>query len=128
MSAYFLKHHQVLSPAISKSYIEHLAVNSKSDDEEYLDALITAKVTVASLCLVSEIQDYLDHISNQIVNQWVTLYQSKIDHLSDDRKETYFQILQMSTEPQDFHLEKPRLQLEMQTIREGEQERNPFIF
>lgn len=120
----YLRACKVLSPAISKSYIEHLAVNSKSDDEEYLDALITAKVTVASLCLVSEIQDYLDHISNQIVNQWVTLYQSKIDYLSDDRKETYFQILQMSTEPQDFHLEKPRLQLEMQTIREGEQERN----
>lgn len=120
----YLRACKILSPAISKSYIEHLAVNSKSDDEEYLEALITAKVTVASLCLVSEIQDYLDQISNQIVNQWVKLYQSKIDHLSDDRKETYFQILQMSTEPQDFHLEKPMLQLEMQTIREGEQERN----
>lgn len=120
----YLRACKILSPAISKSYIEHLAVNSKSDDEEYLEALITAKVTVASLCLVSEIQDYLDHISNQIVNQWVKLYQSKIDNLSDDRKETYFQILQMSTEPQDFHLEKPFNQFEMQTIREGEQERS----
>ena len=120
----YLRACKMLSPAISKSYIEHLAVNSKSDDEEYLEALITAKVTVASLCLVSEIQDYLDHISNKIVNQWVKLYQSKIDNLSDDRKETYFQILQMSTEPQDFHLEKPFNQFEMQTIREGEQERS----
>lgn len=120
----YLRACKILSPAISKSYIEHLAVNSRSDDEEFLDALIAAKVTVASLCLVSEIQDYLDHISNQIVNQWMKLYQSKIDNLSDDRKETYFQILQMSTEPQDFHLEKPFNQFEMQTIREGEQERS----
>ncbi|MFA3101682.1 MULTISPECIES: DEAD/DEAH box helicase [Acinetobacter calcoaceticus/baumannii complex] len=120
----YLRASKILSPAIAKSYIEHLAVNAKSDDEEYLEALIAAKVTVASLCLVSEIQDYLDQISNQIVNDWVKLYQSKIDHLSDERKETYFQILQMSNEPQDFHLEKPTLQLEMQVIKEGEQERS----
>lgn len=44
----YLRACKILSPAISKSYIEHLAVNSKSDDEEYLEALITAKVTVAS--------------------------------------------------------------------------------
>lgn len=120
----YLRASKVLSPAIAKSYIEHLAINSKSDDEEYLEALITAKVTVASLCLVSEIQNYLDQISNQIVNHWVELYQSKIDNLSDERKEIYFQILQMSTEPQNCHLEKPTLQLEMQVIKEGEQERS----
>lgn len=120
----YLRATKILSPAIAKSYLEHLAKNFKSDDEEYLEALISAKVTVASMCLVSEIQDYLDQISNHIVDEWVNLYQAKIDNLSDERKETYSQILQMSTEPQDFHLEKPVIQFEMQTIREGEQERN----
>lgn len=119
----YLRASKILSPAIAKSYIEHLAVNAKSDDEEYLEALIAAKVTVASLCLVSEIQDHLDQISNRIVNDWVKLYQSKIDHLSDERKETYFQILQMSTEPQDFYLKKPTTQFEMMTIRENEKDK-----
>lgn len=120
----FLRASKILSPAVAKSYIEHLAINSKSDEDEYLEALIAAKVTVASLCLVSEVQTYLDQISNQIVDGWVKLYQTKIDHLSDERKETYLQILQMSTEPQDFHLEKPTLQFEMQTVKEGEQEKS----
>ncbi|RKG33594.1 type III restriction endonuclease subunit R [Acinetobacter guerrae] len=120
----YLRATKILSPAIAKSYLEHLAKNSKSDDEEYFEALISAKVTVASICLVSEIQSYLDQISNEIVSKWIKSYQVKIDHLSDERKETYLQILQMSTEPQDFHLEKPVIQFEMQTIREGERERN----
>lgn len=120
----FLRATKILSPAVAKSYIEHLAIDSKSDEDEYLEALIAAKVTVASLCLVSEVQAYLDQISNQIVDSWLKLYQTKIDHLSDERKETYSQILQMSTEPQDFHLEKPTLQLEMQTVKEGEQEKS----
>lgn len=119
----YLRASKILSPAIAKSYVEHLAINAKSDDDEYLEALVSAKVTVASLCLVTEIQGYLDQIANNIVNNWVGLYQSKIDHLSDERKETYFQILQMSTEPQDFHLEKPVTHFEMMTIRENGQDK-----
>lgn len=120
----YLRATKILSPAIAKSYLDYLAKNAKSDDEEFLEALIAAKVTVASICLVSEIQSYLDQISNKVVNEWVKSYQAKIDHLSDERKETYSQILQMSTEPQDFHLEKPVIQFEMQTIREGDKEIN----
>lgn len=120
----YLRATKILSPAIAKSYLDYLAKNAKSDDEEFLEALIAAKVTVASICLVSEIQSYLDQISNKVVNEWVKSYQAKIDNLSDERKETYSQILQMSTEPQDFHLEKPVIQFEMQTIREGDKEIN----
>lgn len=119
----YLRASKMLSPAVAKSYVDHLAASAKDDEDEYLEAIISAKVLIASLCLVSEVQGYLDQISNQIVDQWLISYQKKIDVLSDERRGTYLQILQMSTEPQDFHLEKPTLQLEMQTIKEGEQEK-----
>lgn len=124
----YLRATKILSPAIAKSYVEHLALSPNLDEDEYLEALASAKVTVASICLVSEIQDYLDQIANQTVNSWIKLYQSKINKLSDERKETYSQILQMSTEPQDFQLEKPISQFEMMTIRENNLEKEIPVY
>lgn len=116
---------RIFSPAIAHTYVEHLAqkVASVDDDpEEYLEAIVEARVTVAGLGLVTEVQAYFNAKADELAKAWLATYAPMIKTLSDDRKETYRQIVEMSTEPQSVDLAKPESRYEATKARENDKE------
>ncbi len=116
---------RIFSPDISRTYVEHLAqkVASVEDDpEEYLEAIVEARVTVAGLGLVTEVQSYFDVEANKLAKTWLTQYAPQIKALTDDRKESYRLIIEMSTEPQSVDLAKPESRYEATKAREDDNE------
>lgn len=116
---------RIFSPDIARSYVEHLAkkVASVDDDpEEFLEAIVEARVTVAGLGLVTEVQAYFDGEADKLAKAWLTTYGPQIKALSDDRKETYRQIVEMSTEPESVDLAKPESRYEATKARENDKE------
>ena len=116
---------RVFSPDISRTYVEHLAqkvANVDDDPEEYLEAIVEARVTVAGLGLVTEVQTYFDEAADKLAKTWLTTYTPQIKALSDDRKESYRQIIEMSTEPQGVDLAKPESRYEATKARENDKE------
>jgi type III restriction enzyme len=116
---------RIFSPAIAHTYVEHLAqkVASVDDDpEEYLEAIVEARVTVAGLGLVTEVQAYFDAKADELAKAWLATYAFEIKTLSDDRKETYRQIVEMSTVPQSVDLAKPESRYEATKARENGKE------
>lgn len=116
---------RIFSPDIAKTYVEHLAqqVASVDDDpEEFLEAIVEARVTVAGLGLVTEVQSYFDAEADKLAKAWLSEYTPQIKALSDDRKESYRQIVEMSTEPQSVDLAKPESRYEATKARENDRE------
>lgn len=116
---------RIFSPDIARTYVDHLAqkVASMDDDpEEYLEAIVEARVTVAGLGLVTEVQDYFDAEADKLAKAWIVKYAPQVKALSDDRKETYRQIIEMSTEPQSVDLAKPESRYEATKARENDKE------
>ncbi|MCC7066974.1 MAG: DEAD/DEAH box helicase family protein [Burkholderiales bacterium] len=116
---------RIFSPDIAKTYVEHLArlVASVDDDpEEFLEAIVEARVTVAGLGLVTEVQSYFDAEADKLAKAWLAEYGPQIKALSDDRKESYRQIVEMSTEPQSVDLAKPESRYEATKARENDKE------
>lgn len=116
---------RIFSPDIAKTYVEHLArqvANVDDDPEEFLEAIVEARVTVAGLGLVTEVQAYFDAEADKLAKAWLTEYAPQIKALSDDRKESYRQIIEMSTEPQSVDLAKPESRYEATRAREGDNE------
>jgi hypothetical protein len=106
---------RILSPAISHSYVDHLAsqkANREEDPEAFLGAIVEARVAVAGLGLVMEVQVYIDVEADKLAKDWLAKYKAQIKALSDDRRESYRQIIEMSTEPQDIELVKPEARYE----------------
>ncbi|EMW6874475.1 DEAD/DEAH box helicase [Providencia vermicola] len=118
---------RIFSPDVSRTYVEYLAdkvANREEDAEEYLDAIMEARVILAGLGLVMEVQDYFDAEADKLVKTWLTDYLPQIKTLKHERKEAYRQIVEMSTEPQDVDLIRPENKFEMTKEREGEKETN----
>lgn len=116
---------RIFSPDIAKTYVEHLArqVASLDDDpEEFLEAIVEARVTVAGLGLVTEVQSYFDAEADKLAKAWLSEYAPQIKALPDDRKESYRQIVEMSTEPQSVDLAKPESRYEATKARENDKE------
>lgn len=116
---------RIFSPDISRTYVEHLAqqVASVEDDpEDYLEAIVEARVTIAGLGLVTEVQAYFDAEADKLAQAWLKQYAPQIRELSDDRKESYQQIIEMSTEPQCVALAKPESRYEATKAREADRE------
>jgi type III restriction enzyme len=116
---------RIFSPDISRTYVEHLAQKVASVDDEpedYLEAIVEARVTVAGLGLVTEVQAYFDTEADKQAKAWLNTYAQKIKVLSDDRKEIYRQIVEMSTEPQSVDLAKPESRYEATKARENDKE------
>ncbi|ENJ1348160.1 DEAD/DEAH box helicase family protein [Vibrio cholerae] len=116
---------RVFTPDVSRTYVEHLAsqvASVEEDPEGFLEAIVEARVTVAGLGLVIEVQDYFDDKANTLVKGWLQEYWPKIKGLSDDRQESYRQIIEMSEEPQDIELVRPKAKFEMTQAKYGEKE------
>ncbi|MDX3931294.1 MAG: DEAD/DEAH box helicase family protein [Stenotrophomonas sp.] len=106
---------RIFSPDISRTYADYLArktVTPEEDPEGFLEAILEARVTIAGLGLVSEVQDYFDREADKLAKAWLSTYGAKIKALSDDRRESYRQIVEMSSDPQDLELVKPEAKFE----------------
>jgi len=106
---------RTFSPDISRTYTDYVArktVTPEEDSEEFLEAIVEARVTIAGLGMVTEVQDYFDREADKLAKAWLSEHGVAIKLLSDDRKETYRQIVEMSSDPQDVELVKPEAKFE----------------
>ena len=116
---------RIFSPDIARTYVDHLAqkVASIDDDpEEYLEAIVEARVTVAGLGLITEVQDYFDGVADKLAKAWIEKYAPQVKLLNDIRKESYRQIIEMSSEPQSVDLAKPESRYEATKARQNHNE------
>lgn len=113
---------RVITPDIARSYTEALAQRNAAvdDSEEYVDALIEARVDIAALGLVVEVQPYLDAEADKVAKAWLAKYRVDIKALPHDRQEAYRQVMEMSSEPQDLDLVKPEAKEEPTATIENE--------
>jgi hypothetical protein len=94
----------------------------EADTEEYLEAIMEMRVTVAGLGLVTEVQSWFDAEADKLAKAWLAEYALQIKALKHDRQEAYRQIVEMSTEPQDVSLVRPESKFEMTKVRENDKE------
>jgi superfamily II DNA or RNA helicase len=115
---------RVFSPDISRTYADFLAGKLAKPDEpdEFEEAIVEARVSIAALGLVTEVEAYFDAEADKLAKTWLAKYGSEIKKLTDDRTEAYRQIVEMSTEPQDVGLVKPEARFEPTKIRENDKE------
>jgi hypothetical protein len=113
---------RIFSPDISRTYVDSLAYRNANpeDADEFEEALVEGRVAVAALGLVTEVQAYFDAEADKIAKEWLTKYKTAIKSLSHDRQESYRQIREMSTEPQDVDLVKPEARFEPTKVREND--------
>ena len=115
---------RIFSPDISRTYADFLAYKVATPDEPdgFEEAIVEARVSIAALGLVTEVQAYFDAEADKLAKAWLAKYGNKIKKLTDDRKEAYRQIVEMSTEPQDVDLVKPEAKFEPTKVREKDKE------
>jgi type III restriction enzyme len=112
---------RIFSPDISRTYVDALAYRAADpeDADEFEGALVEARVSIAALGLVTEVQPYFDAEADKLAKAWLQKYISAIKGLSHDRQESYRQIREMSAEPQDVDLVKPEAKFESTRAREN---------
>ncbi len=115
---------RIFSPDISRTYADFLAykVATPAESDEFEEAIVDARVSIAALGLVTEVQSYFDAEADKLTKIWLAKYSNEIKKLTDDRKEAYRQIVEMSTEPQDVGLVKPEAKFEPTKILENGKE------
>jgi hypothetical protein len=115
---------RIFSPDISRTYADFLAykVATPSEPDEFEEAIVDARVSIAALGLVMEVQAYFDAEADKLAKAWLAKYGNEIKKLTDDRKEAYRQIVEMSNEPQDVALVKPEAKFEPTKVREKDNE------
>ncbi len=108
---------RIISPDLATTYSEHLAAQDQdAEDEE--DALIDAHTAVAAMGLVPEIKDDLDDAAEALSNDWLNDHSLAIAALSDERQEVYRQIRELSANPLDVFLARPKAWLQATTAKE----------
>jgi hypothetical protein len=109
---------RIISPDLATTYSEHLAAKDHdAEDEE--DALINAHTDVAALGLIPEIKDVLEAAAETLSNQWLNEYRGAIAALTDERQEAYRQIRELSANPLDVNLARPKVWLQPTMAREA---------
>jgi hypothetical protein len=117
---------RIFSPDISRTYTDFLALKVATPEkpDEFEEAIFNARVSIAALGLMMEVQAYFDAEADKLAKAWFAMYASEIKKLTDDRKETYRQIVAMSAEPQDVALVKPEAMFEPTKASENGRERD----
>jgi type III restriction enzyme len=116
---------RIFSPDISRTYVDALAYRVANPDEaeDFEEALIEARVSVAALGMVTEVQISFDAEADKLAKDLLAKHKTAIKGLSHDRQESYRQVREMSAEPQDVDLVKPETRFEPTKVRENEVER-----
>lgn len=116
---------RIISPDLATTYSEHLAAkNQDAEDEE--DALIDAHTDVAALGLIPEIKDVLEAAAEALSNRWLNEYRDAIAALTDERQEAYRQIRELSANPLDVFLARPKAWLQPTMAREANGTETPL--
>lgn len=115
---------RIFTPDISRTYADFLAYKLAAPDEpdEFEEAIVESRVSIAALGLVMEAQAYFDAEADKLAKAWLAKYGKEIKKLTDDRKEAYRQIVEMSSEPQDMGLVKPETKFEPTKVIENGKE------
>jgi type III restriction enzyme len=116
---------RIFTPDIARTYVDHLAqkvVRVDDSPEDYLEAIMEARVTIAGLGLVTEIQHYFDAQADELAKAWLAEFAGRIKSLPDDRKDAYRQIIEMSAQPQVVDLIKPEAKFEPTTLRDNDKD------
>lgn len=109
---------RVISPDLARTYAEHLA--SKDEDAEDEDeALIDAHTTIAAMGLIPGIKDELEIAAETLARQWLADHREAIRALSDERQEVYREIREMSADPLDVDLARPKTWMQPTTVKEA---------
>lgn len=119
---------RMISPDVAKTYSDYLAAkNGDVEDEE--EALIEAHTDVAAFGLVPAIQDDLEKSAEALANEWLTTYEAAIKALSDERQDIYRELRELSANPLDVSLAKPRnsLQPTIEVKEDGTEQALPLF-
>jgi hypothetical protein len=116
---------RILSPDLSRTYAEYLAAK-KADADSTEDTLIEAHADIAALGLVPDVKTYLDAEAGQLAKAWLDKYRVPIKGLSDERQDAFRQIREMSAEPEDIDLAKPKSWIEATSVRETDGNETPL--
>lgn len=112
---------RVLSPDIARTYAEHIVrFEPDMDDAEMDEAYMEARVEIAALGLVADVQPYFDSEADKLAKAWLEKYRVAIKNLSHDRQDSYKEIQAMSREPQDIALVRPESRFEPTAAREND--------
>jgi type III restriction enzyme len=101
---------RIFSPDISRTYVDALAYRAaKTRRRRRVRGSLgcEARVQVAALGLVTEVQPHFDAEADKLAKAWLATYGAAIKRLSHDRQESYRLVREMSAEPQDVDLVKP---------------------
>lgn len=115
---------RIFSPDISRTYTDFLAGKKATPQEadEFEEAINEGRVSIAALGLMTEVQTYFEAEADKLTKAWLAKYTSDIKRLTDERKEAYRQIVEMSSEPQDLELVKPGPKFMPTKVREHGEE------
>lgn len=104
---------------LTRTYAEYLArqVDPSETDEE---PLLEAHITIAALGLIPEVKEFLDERAARISDDWFDRSWADIQTLSDERKDVYRQLREMSSEPQLITVATPRTRMVKTTVREAD--------
>lgn len=94
-----------MSPALASSYAEYLAAEDDIEDEE--EALIDAHCHIAAVGLVEAITAEIENFAEAKCNEWLTTYKPQIRQLSEERRDIYRQIRELSPDPLESDLARP---------------------
>ncbi len=111
---------RIFTRDISRTYTDFLALKVATPDqpEEFEEAIVEARVAIAAVGLMTEVQAYFDGESDKLAKAWLAKYKKEIKKLPDDRRESYRQIVEMSAEPQDVEMVRPVARFEPTKVRE----------
>ena len=79
-----------------------------------------AHADIAALGLVPDVKTYVEVEATNLTKTWLDKYRIPIKSLSDDRQDAYRQIREMSAEPEDIDIAKPRSWMEATSAREAD--------
>ena len=111
---------RILSPDIARTYVDYLAYMEATPDDasEFEEALMNARVAIAAMGLLGELQDIVDAEADNLARGWFAHYRDAIKALPDERRDAYREIQELSTDPQDVDMERPVARYEATKVRE----------
>jgi len=109
---------RILSPDITRTYTEQLAIRKTESDDDFEDALIEAREDVGAIGLMENLQQIFDEASTKLANSWFSEYKERIKALPHERQEAYRQVSALSRQPQDIDLARPVSRMEATSVRE----------
>jgi type III restriction enzyme len=111
---------RILSPDIARTYVDYLAYKEATPDDadEFEEALMNARVAIAAMGLLDQLQVVVDAEADTLAKAWFAEYRDAIKALPDDRRDAYREIQELSTDPQDVDMERPVARYEATKVRE----------